>query len=240
MRFFVSAKDIISDTVTITGSDCVHIGVSLRCRPDDVIIVCDEQMHEYTCKIISITPDVVTAKIMDVNIAASEPSVKIHLYQSLAKGDKLDLIIQKATEIGVHDITLVNSKRCIVKYDSKDCTKKVERFSKIAESAAKQSGRGIVPAIFPPVSIEEALDQAKGKKLFCYELEKGMSIKEAVNGEKIDEISIFIGPEGGYTSKEAETALLSGAVSVTLGKRILRCETAPLFVISCLMYEFDL
>ncbi len=240
MRFFVSSEDIISDTVTITGDDCVHIGVSLRCRPNDVITVCDEQMHEYTCEIISITPDAVKAKIIDMSIVAAEPRVKIHLYQSLAKGDKLDLIIQKATEIGVHDITLVNSKRCIVKYDDKSSAKKVERFSKIAESAAKQSGRGIVPIVFPPIDIKTALSEAKGQKLFCYELEKGLSLKKAVTGKSPDEISIFIGPEGGYTAEEAEAAELNGAISVTLGKRILRCETAPLFVLSCLMYEFDL
>lgn len=240
MRFFVSSKDITTDTVTITGDDCVHLGVSLRSRPGDKITVCDEQMREYTCEIVSITPESVTAKIIDMNIAAAEPCVRIHLYQSLAKGDKLDLIIQKATEIGVHDITLVNSKRCIVKYDGKDAVKKVERFSKIAESAAKQSGRGIIPQIYPPVDIKTALSKAEGQKLFCYELEKGLSLKEAVKDRRFDEISVFVGPEGGYTSEEAEEAEKSGALSVTLGKRILRCETAPLFVLSCLMYEFDL
>ncbi len=240
MRFFVSSKDILSDAVTIKGNDCIHIGVSLRSRPGDAITVCDEMMREYTCSIVSITPETVTAKIIDMNIAAAEPCVKIHLYQSLAKGDKLDLIIQKATEIGVHDITLVSSKRCIVKYDEKDRVKKIERFSKIAESAAKQSGRGIVPVVFPPVDIKTALSDAKGQKLFCYELEQGHSLKEEVSGKDFDEISVFIGPEGGYTSEEAELAVWHGAQPVTLGKRILRCETAPLFVLSCLMYEFDL
>ena len=240
MRFFVSSKDIVSDTVTIKGDDCVHIGVSLRSRPGDIITVCDEEMREYTCEILTISPDAVTAKITDVNIAASEPAVKIHLYQSLAKGDKLDLIIQKATEIGVHDITLVNSKRCIVKYDGKDCCRKVERFAKIAESAAKQSGRGIVPNVFPPVDMMTALKNSEGQKLFCYELERSLSIKEAVKDKNCKEISVFIGPEGGYTSDEAEMAVKFGAQPVTLGKRILRCETAPLFVLSCLIYEFDL
>ncbi len=240
MRFFISSKDISSDTVTIKGDDCVHIGVSLRCRPGDIITVCDEEMREYTCEILTITPESVTANIIDMNIAASEPAVKIHLYQSLAKGDKLDLIIQKATEIGVHDITLVNSKRCIVKYDGKDCSRKIERFAKIAESAAKQSGRGIVPAVFSPIDMETALKNAKGKKLFCYELEKSLSIKEAIKDKNCNEISVFIGPEGGYTSEEAAMATCYGALPVTLGKRILRCETAPLFVLSCLIYEFDL
>ncbi len=240
MRFFVSSKDIVSDTVTIKGDDCVHIGVSLRSRPGDIITVCDEEMREYTCEILTISPDAVTAKITDMNISASEPAVKIHLYQSLAKGDKLDLIIQKATEIGVHDITLVNSKRCIVKYDGKDCCRKVERFAKIAESAAKQSGRGIVPNVFPPVDMMTALKNAEGQKLFCYELERSLSIKEAVNDKNCTEISVFIGPEGGYTSDEAKMAVKFGAQPVTLGKRILRCETAPLFVLSCLIYEFDL
>ena len=240
MRFFVSHNDITADTVKITGDNCVHIGVSLRCRPGDVITVCDEAMHEYTCQIVSITPDTVTAKIVDMSIAATEPCVTVHLYQSLAKGDKLDLIIQKATEIGVHDITLVNSKRCIVKYDGKVCSKKMERFSKIAESAAKQSGRGIVPAVYPPVDIKTALANAKGKKLFCYELEEALSLKEALSADDGGEISVFIGPEGGYTSEEAQIAEEYGALSVTLGKRILRCETAPLFVLSCLVYEFDL
>lgn len=240
MRFFVSKSDIVSDTVTIQGADCVHIGVSLRSRPGDCITVCDEDMREYTCEIISITPKAVTARITDVNLAVAEPQVKIHLYQSLAKGDKLDLIIQKATEIGVCDITLVNSKRCVVKYDQKDCKRKLERFSKIAESAAKQSGRGLVPAVFAPIDLQTALVNSRGTRLFCYELEDGVSLKEAVHDKKYDEISVFIGPEGGYTADEAEMAVNAGAVSVTLGKRILRCETAPLFVISCLMYEFDL
>ncbi len=240
MRFFLSSENITSDSVVIEGDDCVHIGVSLRSRPGDVITVCDEEKREYTCVITSITPEKVIAKITDVTVSSAEPNVKLHLYQSVAKGDKLDLIIQKATEIGVCDITLVDSKRCVAKYDAKDCKRKTERFSKIAESAAKQSGRAVIPCVFPPVDFKTAVREAKGKKLFCYELEDSLTLKQALSRNDCNEISVFVGPEGGYTEDEAVFAKENGAVAVTLGKRILRCETAPLFVLSCLIYEYEL
>ena len=166
--------------------------------------------------------------------------VLVNVGDRVAKGDKLDLIIQKATEIGVHDITLVDSKRCVARYDSKDCKRKTERFSKIAESAAKQSGRAVVPCVFPPVDFKTAVKEAKGKKLFCYELEDSLTLKQTLRENDCDEISVFVGPEGGYTEDEAAFAKENGAYAVTLGKRILRCETAPLFVLSCLIYEYEL
>lgn len=240
MRFFISKSDICGNTVEITGDDCVHIGVSLRSRPGDKIIVCDDELHEYECVISSITPVKVTAQIVDMRSSVSEPRVKIHLYQSVAKGDKLDLIVQKTTEIGVCDITLVDSKRCVARYDERSAPKKVARLAKIAESAAKQSGRACVPEVYAPVPFEFAVKNASGLKLLCYELEDSVTLKEAISGFKGDEISVFIGPEGGYTEQEAQSAVQHGALAVTLGKRILRCETAPIFAASCIVYETEL
>ncbi len=240
MRFFINRSDICGNTVEITGDDCVHIGVSLRSRPGQKITVCDEQMREYDCVITSISQTRVLADIVDIRSATTEPNVKIHLYQSIAKGDKLDLIVQKTTEIGVCDITLVDSKRCVAKYDGKTAEKKVERLSRIAESAAKQSGRAAVPAVNAPVPFEKAVKEAQGLKIFCYELEQSVSFRQILSSSCTNEISVFVGPEGGYTDDEAAYAVDHGAMAVTLGKRILRCETAPIFAISCIIYETEL
>ena len=240
MRFFIKKKDILGNEVHITGDDCVHLGISLRAKTGKKITVCDEEQREYECVISSITQEKIIAVIEDMHSSVIEPAVKIHLYQSVAKGDKLDLVVQKATEIGAESITLVHSKRCIARYDDKSSEKKTQRLCKIAESAAKQSGRGIIPVVNPPVSFGDAIKSAKGLKLFCYELENSLSIKEALVNNRFEEVSVFVGPEGGYTEEEAQQAVECGACAVTLGKRILRCETAPIFALSCLVYQTEL
>lgn len=215
------------------------------------ITVCDMQKREYECLLSEFLPDRVIADVISERQSDTEPPFFAHLYQALPKGDKLDTVIQKSVECGVGAITTFMSERCIAK-EKGDEENKLRRRNKIALEAAKQSGRGLVPEIGATVSFDRALAEASEAdiKLFCYEGDDTRSLRTLLSEEKakfetsdasrIPSVSIIIGSEGGFSLSEVEKAKNSGFIPVGLGKRILRTETAPLFVLGCLCYEFEL
>lgn len=242
-KFFVRQDQIEGEIITLRGDDAFHISRSLRMAKGEHITVCDMQANEYDCILRDFPADSVVAEILSSRKADTESPVKIYLYQALPKGDKLDTVIQKSVECGVHEIVLFESERCVVKSKKEAEERKNERRNRIALEAAKQSGRGYVPQVRGTLSFAEAVKEATKTDLclFCYEGETEATLKSALAkvGE-IGSVSIIIGSEGGFSVNEAVFARESGAVSVSLGKRILRTETAPSFVLSCLSYVFEL
>ena len=244
-RFFVDKENMTEENgeilVTIKGEDAHHISRSLRMAVGEKIEVCDKDGTVYNCVLTGFTDKDVFARALSSEEADSEPKTKITLYQALPKSDKMETIIQKTIECGVYKIVPFRSDFCVVKLDSRDGEKKRERWQKIAEGAAKQSGRGMVPQVKGVKSFKELLESLSGTVLFCYEAEDTVSIKKALRENKIQgEVSVIIGSEGGFSQKEADQLKTAGAISVGLGKRILRCETAPVFALSCLVYELEL
>ena len=243
-RFFVEPSQIGEKEIRICGSDVNHIKNVLRMKQGEEILISSGENLEYTCYIQEMQEEEVTAHIMYVQEAGYELSSKIFLFQGLPKGDKMELIIQKAVELGIHQIVPVASRRSVVKLDKKKEEKKIVRWQAIAESAAKQSKRMYVPQIAGVMSFGEAVQYA-GKLdvvLMPYELAKGMKeTKEIIRGiQKGQSVGIFIGPEGGFEEEEVRQAVsLAGARPITLGKRILRTETAGLTVLSILMFELE-
>ena len=246
-RFFIRA-DQIEETengkvAIIVGDDAHHISRSLRMRVGEALTICDMQKNIYECKIASITDTTVYASVDSISQSDTEPPVFISLYQAIPKGDKLETIIQKSIECGACEIIPFASERCIAKIDKKDAPKKAQRHNKIAESAAKQSGRGIIPEVLEAMSYKDAIRRASGAELaiMCYEGDNTQSLKEILQGTKnAKTISIVIGSEGGFSQKEVEMAKEAGLKIAGLGKRILRCETAPTFALSCIVYETEL
>lgn len=233
-RFFCG--EINKNNITITGADAVHIGRSLRMKPGEPLTVCCKGI-DYNCSIKSITDDTVYLSLINETPCAAEPDIEVTLYQAMPKTDKLEHIIQKTVELGVTKIVPVLSRRCISRPTEKDFSKKLARFNKIAESAAKQSGRGIIPQVMPMIGYGEAVEQLK--ELDCsvilYEEEGGCSFSEVdFSGAKT--VGLIIGSEGGFDKEEADAAANAGAHRVWLGKRILRCETAPITAMSILMF----
>lgn len=235
-RFFVD--NVEGESITITGGDAAHIGRVLRMAAGDALVVCDSGSDtEYFCKITAITPQAVTLAVDSARHSAAEPDVRVRLYQALPKADKMELIIQKAVELGVYEITPVLTSRCVSRPDAKSLAKKEERWQKIAEEAAKQSGRGRIPAVRPTLSFSAAAEELAGAPLsvLFYEL-GGERLKTLLQGCPAA-LSIMIGAEGGFDEKEVAYAAERGVKTATLGKRILRCETAPLCALSAIMYE---
>ena len=244
-RFFIRQNQIEETdgvkTVNILGDDAHHISRALRMAAGEKIEVVDMQKNLYLCELNGFFDGHVTARVLEEGKAETEPPYHLRLYQALAKGDKMETIIQKSIECGACEIVPFSSERCVVKLDKKDENKKIDRWQKIAEGAAKQSGRGMVPTVKNVLSFKELLSNLSGTVLFCYEAEDTKSIKEALRSAEIkEEISVIIGSEGGFSQKEAEQLKEAGAISVGLGKRILRCETAPIFALSCITYELEL
>ena len=244
-RFFIRQNQIEENdgvkTVNILGDDAHHISRALRMATGEKIEVVDMQKNLYLCELNGFFDGYVTARVIGEGKAETEPPVFIRLFQALSKGEKMETIIQKSIECGACEIAPFSSERCVVKIDKKDEQKKIDRWQKIAESAAKQSGRGIVPTVKGVLTFKELLNSIKGTVLFCYEGEDTVSIKTALKNTKIEgEVSVIIGSEGGFSQKEATLLKEAGAISVGLGKRILRCETAPTFALACIAYELEL
>lgn len=253
-RFFVQLDkiDLVHKTVQIEGEDAHHISRSLRMAKGERITVCDMQGREYDCAIRDFCEDrIVTAQISSFFDCTSEPPYEATVYQGLPKGDKLDAIIQKSVECGAFAVRTFQSSRCIARERSETGDKKLLRRKKIALEAAKQSGRGRVPEILPTLSFKEAVDEAAKADipLFCYEDEHTLSLRAALKSrlgkiktaEGINPtVSIVIGSEGGFSSDEARYARDKGMLTVGLGSRILRTETAPVFVLGCLAYEMEM
>lgn len=233
-RFFVN--NIIESDITLTGENARHIGRSLRMKPGETVTVCCSGV-DYDCEIRRITEDTVYLDLIKKHMCEAEPDVDVTLFQAVPKLDKLEFIIQKSTELGVSRVVPVLTRRCISRPSEKDFAKKLPRFAKIAEEAAKQSGRGRIPEITPIVSYGESLDMIKniGKTVILYEGEGGKPFGD-VNFDGIKTAGIIIGSEGGFEPDEVTAAVEKAAERVWLGKRILRCETAPISALSILMF----
>lgn len=243
-HFFVTDKQIDNENgeIIITGSDVNHIKNVLRMKPLEEVLISDGNGHDYLGRIKNIDEDVIV-EITDDKYEGSELPSKIYLFQGLPKSDKMELIIQKAVELGVYEIIPVSTKRVIVKLDEKKENAKLKRWSSISESAAKQSRRSIIPKIKGIMNFNEAINYAKTLdiNLIPYENYKDMSeTKEVISKiEKGKSIGIFIGPEGGFDENEVDLAVESGIDRISLGKRILRTETAGLMIISVLGFKLE-
>lgn len=243
-RFYVENENIKEKEILITGSDVNHIKNVLRMRIDERLIICNGQGKDFYCIIADMSLDCIRVQIEEVVETASELKTKLYLFQGLPKKDKMELIIQKAVELGVYEIIPVITKRTIVKIeDKKKEQKKMERWQSISLSAAKQSMRGLIPTIKEPMSYKEALKYAKSldASVIPFEHAKGMEeTKKLIQQMKGKQsVGIFIGPEGGFEDDEIENAISEGITPITLGKRILRTETAGLAILSILMYELE-
>ncbi len=245
-RFFVRDDQISEGEILLTGSDAHHIARSLRMAVGDLLTVCDMRGIEYDCRIDSFDEDrTVTVRVVETRSAETEPPCRIRLYQALPKGDKLDTVIQKAVECGVYEVVPFESERCVVRMKPETEERKTERRGRIAAEAAKQCGRSVIPTVRSTVSFEEMLFLAAESDLclFCYEGEGTRPLGELLRTAGNlwgKEIAVVIGSEGGFSVKEVECAVAAGMYPTGLGKRILRTETAPLFVLSCLCLATEL
>lgn len=242
-QFFVEDENIGSEYITITGTDVNHIGNVLRMKTGEKIRVSNGQGRDFFGTIDSISPEQVTVKITEEEAAGTELPNKIYLFQALPKGERMEYVIQKAVELGVHEIIPVSMKYCIVKLDDKKAKKKQERWQAIAESAAKQAKRSLIPKIKSVMNYKEAVAYAKQCEvcLVPYENERGMqATREALDGIQTGKsISLIIGPEGGFSKEEIDYVREDMQV-ISLGKRILRTDTAAIAVMSMLMLEIEM
>ncbi len=242
-RFFVPEENVGDLEIRITGDDVNHIQNVLRMTRGDEVVVSAGKGIDYICSIEEFQETEIILKRLEDKPSITELPVRIVLFQSLPKKDKMELIIQKAVELGAAEIVPVSSRRCVVRLDGKKAEKKLVRWQAIAESAAKQSGRGIIPNIHEIISFKEALAYAKelDKLLIPYELSDNMSDSVQVLQEAsgTGSIGVFIGPEGGFERGEVEEAIAAGAVPISLGKRILRTETAGMTTLSILMFLIE-
>lgn len=242
-RFFVDKEyiNLEEKTCIMTGDDVKHISKVLRARIGDKVEICDKEKSEYICEIDDISKDEITLNIIEKLDVNREPNVKVRLYQGLPKGTKMEMILQKLTEVGVDEIVLVQNKRSVVKFDNKKEEKKLERWERIIYEAAKQSKRGKIPKLRGVLSFKEALEDMKDNSMnICpYENEKTVSIKDSIKGKDINTIGIFVGPEGGFDEEEIEKIQSIETKVVSLGPRILRTETASVVATSIVLYELS-
>jgi len=247
-RFFIKTEQIKENKIVIIGEDVKHIKNVLRKQIGDKLEICNQETGKtYKCEITELREEEIINNIVEER-SGEEDKIKVDIYQGLPKADKMELIIQKSIELGANAIIPVEMKRCVVKLDSKSEGKKIERWQKIAESAAKQSGRNTIPQIHKIIKVEEILELAESYNLIivCYENEKANTIKNTLLQlkQKISEneeinIAVVIGPEGGLEEKDVQYLKKCGAEIVTLGNRILRTETVALNVLSIIMYELE-
>lgn len=242
-RFFVDIKnvDLENKKCFIEGEDVKHISKVLRCSIGESLEICDGNNNEYICEISDISKNTICLDIIEKINIDRESKLKVKIYQGLPKGQKLELILQKLTEIGVAEIIPVITKRSIAKIDDKKEDKKIERWERIIYEGAKQSKRGIIPKLKGPLTFKEALLDIKNNdvNIVPYEKESSRSIKKALRGLNINSIGIFIGPEGGFDEEEIKILEELDAMPVTLGPRILRTETAPIVAASIVLYELS-
>lgn len=242
-RFFVGKENIADGIITVKGDDAFHIARSLRMAVGDGITVSDGDGMDYLCQLLRIRDDECECKILSASRALTESPVDITLFMAYPKGDKLETVVQKAVELGCARIVPFESSRCIKKPNAEKSDKQTERLLRIAREAAKQCGRAKLPEVTYPVSFSEMLDRAKASELglFCYEGESAMTLKTVLDGASdVKSIAVVVGCEGGFSPDEAELCKGAGLVSVSLGHRILRCETAPSYVLSAISYRFEL
>ena len=238
VRFFVSPEELAGETLTLTGENAQHAKV-LRLKCGEEVLVCDGEGHECLCEVMEVSNGQLKLSVKERRESGTEAAVQVSVYMAFPKADKLEHGIQKATELGAYEIVAFPSARCVSKPDDKSLKKKLERWQKIAASAAEQSGRGRIPQVRVVGSFREALQQAAqaDKALMFYENEQAVTLKMALSGSGYRTVSLLTGPEGGLEEKEVAQAREGGLQVCTLGKRILRCETAPLCALSAVMYD---
>ena len=237
VRFFVTPDEMISDDIILTGENAAHAKV-LRLKTGEQVLVCDGCGHECLCNVVSVSGPELHLCVRSRQPSTSEAGVKVSIYIAFPKSDKLEHVIQKATELGAYEIVAFPSARCVSKPDDKSIKKKQERWQKIAASAAEQSGRGIIPQVHVLSSFQSALERAVKADLpiMFYENEHATTLRMALESGTYESVSLLSGPEGGLEEREVEMAKIAGLQICTLGKRILRCETAPLCGLSAVMY----
>ena len=237
-RFFVSKDEMQESFLVLTGENAQHAKV-LRLKNGEEVLVCDGQGNECLCTVSDVSPGQISLVVQHRRVSESEARVQVSVYMAYPKADKLEHVIQKATELGAFEIIAFPSSRCISRPDEKSLQKKLERWQKIAASAAEQSGRGRVPQVLTLGSYAEALKRAAAadKALLFYENERATTLRMALSSGAYTTVSLLTGPEGGLEPKEVQQALDAGLQVCTLGKRILRCETAPLCALSAVMYD---
>ena len=236
-KFFVSPDAVRGSFLTLDGENAAHAKV-LRLRRGDSVVVCDGCGNDYRCTVSDSSPQQVCLVVNSTEPSGAEPPVACSVYMAYAKADKLEHVIQKATELGAYEIAAFPSSRCVLRLDAASAAKKRERWQKIAASAAAQSGRGRIPQVLVMPSFEDAVQRAAGCELalFPYENEHALSLRRAIGSVQAKTVSIMTGPEGGFSDEEVELAQRAGLQVCTLGPRILRCETAPLCALSAVLF----
>ena len=238
VRFFVTPEELNMTDLTLTGENAQHAKV-LRLKAGEQVLVCDGEGRECLCAIVSAAAGELTLEVLERRQSVTEARVRVSVYLAFPKADKLEHVIQKATELGAYEIVAFPSARCISKPDEKSLKKKLERWQKIAASAAEQSGRGRIPEVLVLPSFKAALERGAQADLplMFYENEQATTLKMALHSNAYETVSLLTGPEGGLEEGEVEQARNAGFRVCTLGKRILRCETAPLCALSAVMYD---
>ena len=238
VRFFVIPQELEGETLVLTGENAQHAKV-LRLKAGEEVLVCNGQGLECLCRVLDVGGGEITLEVRQRRESTTEAGVQVSVYMAFPKADKLEHVIQKATELGAYEIVAFPSARCVSKPDEKSLKKKLERWQKIAASAAEQSGRGRVPQVRVLGSFKAALEEAAKaeKPLMFYENEQAVTLKMALSSSPYHSVSLLTGPEGGLEEKEVQQARDAGMQVCTLGKRILRCETAPLCALSAVMYD---
>ena len=235
-RFFMAGTNILGGMAIMTGRDAEHVRV-LRMRPGEDMIICDGKGTDYKCRLVKADKEQVEAEVIEIVKCPAEPSVKVSVICGLPKGDRTDYIIQKAVEAGAEEILFFQSARCVAKPDKPE--KKLERWQRIAEEAAKQSGRGIIPQVGWVGDLAGALDAAvkKDLSLFMYETGEREPLNEVLEANRqVSTAAVITGPEGGFEKFEADLARIAGLHICSMGERILRCETAPVVALTAIMY----
>ncbi|MDD6679594.1 MAG: 16S rRNA (uracil(1498)-N(3))-methyltransferase [Firmicutes bacterium] len=237
IRFFVEPEDLEEDFPRLTGENANH-GRVLRLRTGEQLLLCDGQGLEALCRISGVEGKDFCLEVVERRESVTEPAVRVSIYMAFAKADKLEHVIQKATELGAYEIVTFPTARCVSRPDSKSLEKKLERWQKIAASAAEQSGRGRIPRVVVLSGYDEALERGTkaDKALLFYENEHATTLKMALSSGKMETVSLLTGPEGGLEEDEVKKASGMGFTVCTLGSRILRCETAPLCALSAVMF----
>ena len=238
-RIIFDGADVKKENIILTGQDSAHVCLSLRMKAGENIIVCDGKGLDAYCEITKAAKDKTECRVLELKPSPQELPVRVFIYQSLPKGDKFEFIIQKTTELGAAGVIPVLSERCISRPDKTSFEKKLIRYRGIAKEAAQQCGRGIIPSVAGLVDFKAAVSSLYEDdiKIFCYEKEEMNSLRSVIREIEKGTVRVFIGAEGGYSDYEKELADKYGLISVTFGKRILRCETAPVFFMSAVSYE---
>ena len=236
-RFFVKEEQLQGDFLVLTGENAAHAKV-LRLKQGEEVLVCDGEGRECLCCVSDISSEQVCLVVKSRMDSDSEASIKVSVYMAFPKSDKLEHVIQKATELGAYEIIAFPSARCVSRPDEKSLQKKLPRWQKIAASAAEQSGRGVIPEVLVLDSYAKALERAAKAdcSILFYENEHAVTLRMALEAHSFSSVSLLTGPEGGLEEKEVEQARNAGLQICTLGSRILRCETAPLCGLSAVMY----